>query len=228
MADGRPRFFTKPEEYVGHNPGRRTLFLDMDETLVYCFIERPTFFIETDANFFQFTLADDPSLTYYAYRRPGLYEFIRQCSEHYDLYIFTAGEDLYARTLLRWLLPPNTLDESRWYTRASCVDDGFGCLHKNLTMLHGFLFDERTTLILDDSAPGNVYPSQNALAIPRFAPNPGRTGEENHARMQGDRGLEMFARMLCGEQFLRSEDVREPIARFYALIGSYARNNASR
>ncbi|GET91338.1 hypothetical protein, conserved [Leishmania tarentolae] len=228
MADGPPRFFTKPEEYVGVNKHRRTLFLDMDETLVHCYFEKPTFFIDTNEDFFQFTLEDDPSVTYYAFRRPGLNEFLYQCAEHYDMRIFTAGEDLYARTLLRWLLPDNLIDESRWYTRDACVGDGYGRLIKNLSMLDGFQFEERTALILDDSAPDNVYPHQNALAIPRFAPQTGRTDEENYGRMQADRGLEMFGRMLCGEHFTRCDDVRVPIARFYALIGTYTRNNTAK
>ena len=80
--------------------GRKTLVLDLDETLVHS----------------SFTPVDNPDLVLpvhiedqvcevYVKKRPGVDEFLQRLSEIYELDIYTASLSKYANPLLDWLDP---------------------------------------------------------------------------------------------------------------------------
>ncbi|KAL7699880.1 NLI interacting factor-like phosphatase [Lotmaria passim] len=220
----RPPYFTKPREYVGSNQ-KKTLFLDMDETLVYCYLGRPKFFNSSNADFYSFRLDEEPEVEYCAFKRPGVDRFLQRCAEYYDICILTAGDELYAKTLLRWLTP--SIPENRWYCRDFCVQDANGIRYKDLAALPGPAFDPKNTLLLDDSAPGIVVPATNGLSIPRFAPQSGRSDEENYERMRRDSAMETFGNMLCKAKFTSCSDIRIPIREFYEFMEQWTRQNTA-
>lgn len=219
MNDDRPPFFTKPELFLGVQ--KKTLFLDMDETLVHCFVTRPSFFNPEDECFLEFTLPDDPSITYYAFKRPGVDEFIQRCMDHYEVRIFTAADADYAKVVLRWLAPH--IPETLWYFRDSCVGDMDSGFMKDLSRLEGFAFDPASTLLLDDSAPANTFPATNAIAISRFAPKAGQDEIDAYHKMRSDIAMMRFGDMLCKDSFAKSTDVRTPIREFYNLMNASMR-----
>lgn len=197
----------------------------MDETLVYCYLGRPKFFNSSNENFYSFRLEDEPEVEYCAFKRPGVDSFLQRCAEYYELCILTAGDELYAKTLLRWLAP--SIPENRWFCREFCAQDANGTRYKDLNAIPAYHFDPKTTLLLDDSAPGIVEPPTNGLSIPRFAPQAGRSDEENYERMRRDSAMETFGNMLCKARFTGCSDIRTPIREFYALMESWTQQNTT-
>lgn len=91
-----------PDKVAGHP--HLTLVLDLDETLVHCTtspIPNPDLTFSVEFNGEQFQV--------FALKRPFLEEFLHQVSQHFEVIIFTASQQIYADTLL------NLIDqERRW------------------------------------------------------------------------------------------------------------------
>ena len=95
-----------------HDVGKNTLVLDLDETLVHSTFSHITADITIEIEI------ERQKFKVYALKRPGVSEFLRKCSELYEVVIFTASLSAYADPLLD-ILDDNNLVSFRLF-RESC------------------------------------------------------------------------------------------------------------
>lgn len=108
---------------------KRTLVLDLDETLVHCSVE-PT--CKSD---FTFPVTYN-SVDYQVYvkKRPYVDYFLESVSKEFEVIVFTASQQVYADRLLDYLDPQKKYFASRLF-REACLDV-FGNYIKDLTVLN--------------------------------------------------------------------------------------------
>jgi len=104
--------------------GKKTLVLDLDETMVHCNMSPlpVSYATETDINDLVFRVSHEGTTSkLVAKLRPGLVPFLKQMAQHYRVVVFTASIQLYADPLLDKLneLSGNAISH-RLY-RDSCV-----------------------------------------------------------------------------------------------------------
>ena len=86
--------FLKPQE--GSNIGKKTLVLDLDETLVHSSfkpISLPDIIVSIDSNGNQVNV--------YIKVRPGVFRFLQKMSELFEIVIFTASASQYAKAVVK-------------------------------------------------------------------------------------------------------------------------------
>jgi len=134
--------------------GRKTLVLDLDETLVHSSfrpVPSPDFIISIEL--------DGVIHKVYVQKRPGVDEFLEAVAQKFELIIFTASLDKYANPVL------NTLDPKGYCTgrlfREACVQH-YGNYVKDLSQLGREL---KHTLILDNSPFSYMFQPDNAIPI---------------------------------------------------------------
>lgn len=154
--------------FTGHKPkpvtykppkdttGRKTLVLDLDETLIHSSAIPP----HDQVSFF---MSGDPP--FYVYKRPGLDDFLERVREQFEVFIFTHGEREYADPVLDILMP--WLDEDHRVFRDSC--DGRSGPKKDLK-----LFDrsKKKLILVDDSTAALKMNNKNTILIPRWMGTP--------------------------------------------------------
>jgi CTD small phosphatase-like protein 2 len=120
----RPRLGPQPANVAG----RKTLVLDLDETLVHCAT------VPVQGTSYEFTVNFN-SVEYriYARRRPYVDEFLRRMARVYEVVVFTASQAVYADKLLDLLDPKHELISGRLF-RDSCVNVE-GNFIKDLTVI---------------------------------------------------------------------------------------------
>eukprot|EP01098_Paradermamoeba_levis_P014079 TRINITY_DN6610_c0_g1_i1.p1 TRINITY_DN6610_c0_g1~~TRINITY_DN6610_c0_g1_i1.p1 ORF type:complete len:217 (+),score=14.00 TRINITY_DN6610_c0_g1_i1:179-829(+) len=141
---------------------RKTLILDLDETLVYSStkeVGRFDFFIEVYLNY--------NSCLFYVQKRPHLHAFLNKVSMWYEIVIFTASVRQYANPLIDCLDPMRRINQR--FFRESCVRDGHGRFIKDLTRIG---MDLSQTIIIDNSPVAYSRNRDNALPISHFHGNP--------------------------------------------------------
>ncbi|TVU42395.1 hypothetical protein EJB05_08797, partial [Eragrostis curvula] len=127
-------------------PGRRTLFLDLDETLIHAHTASPP---PAGYDFAVRPVFGGRSVTFYITKRPGVDAFLRAAAERFEVVAFTAGLPEYASLVLDGLDPDGDLFAHRLY-RGACrdVDGCSGRLVKDLAAT-GRALD--SVLIVDDN-----------------------------------------------------------------------------
>lgn len=94
-------YITTREEQASPNPvPRKTLVLDLDETLVHC-----TFSKVDRADAVLQLLADHQEVLLYVTIRPGVAELLSRAYQHYDLVVFTASRASYADPVIDLIDP---------------------------------------------------------------------------------------------------------------------------
>ena len=122
---------------------RPLLILDLDETLVYgseVVLHRP---------------ADFRVGQFHVYRRPGLAEFLRSTSAHYDLAVWSSASDGYVAAVARTIATEGIHWQFVW-SRLRCVERKQLELQttqriKDLRKVKRLGYDLRRTLICDDT-----------------------------------------------------------------------------
>ncbi|OQS54628.1 PSR2 [Ecytonucleospora hepatopenaei] len=145
------------------NTEKPTLVLDLDHTLVYPSSEK--------LSNYDFTV----NVTYnkkvhkmYFIKRPGLEEFLKNLSEHYELVLYTAGIMQYALKVLKYIDPERRI--------LYCLDRSYCSILskngiskdfyvKNLNILGR---DLSKTIIVDDKQASYVMHPNNGQTIPGF------------------------------------------------------------
>jgi RNA polymerase II subunit A small phosphatase-like protein len=152
-----------PEEYARLPPqsrehdGRKTLVLDLDETLVHSSFK--------PVSHYDFTImveVEGKLCTVYVIKRPGVDRFLQAMSRIFEVMVFTASLRKYADPLLDILDPNNTIKYRRY--RESCRQMEGG-LVKDLTMLGR---DLSKTIIIDNSPHSYMLQPNNAIPIGSF------------------------------------------------------------
>ncbi|XVF27431.1 hypothetical protein REPUB_Repub14bG0106100 [Reevesia pubescens] len=171
---------------------KRTIFLDLDETLVhsspdpppkmYDFVVRPNI--------------EGQTMNFYVLKRPGVDFFLEEISKKYEVVVFTAGLQQYASQVLD-KLDPKGLISHRLY-RDSCKEME-GKFVKDLSEMGR---DLRSVVIVDDNPNAYSLQPENAVAIRSFVED----GE--------DRELEKLVKFF--EFSERFEDMRVAVKQYFS------------
>ena len=141
--------------------GRKTLVLDLDETLVHSSF-RPV----PDADFVIPVDIDGRVVDVYVLKRPHVDEFLAQVGARFEVVVFTASLAKYADPLLDLLDPRNTV---RWRLfRDACVPFE-GNYVKDLQCLGRPLED---SVIVDNSPHSYAFQPDNAVPVSTFIDDP--------------------------------------------------------
>lgn len=136
------------------NLKRKTLILDLDETLVHSTIKAVTHHHMTVD-----VLIDGMTCTFYVIKRPHVDLFLKKVAEWFDLIIFTASMQQYADPLIDQL-DTSKLVKGRLF-RESCLAKE-GNFVKDLGLIGQ---DLATTIIVDNSPIAYSHNKENALPI---------------------------------------------------------------
>lgn len=138
---------------------RKTLVLDLDETLVHSTVEdlapgapAPDFTLHVSVNHIRHTI--------HVRRRPHLAEFMATVASLFEVVVFTASQKPYAEQLLNIIDPKRSLVKHRVF-RDSCVIVDGNYL-KDLTVLGR---DMATTCIIDNSLHAFGFQPDNGIPI---------------------------------------------------------------
>lgn len=134
---------------LGPSCGKKTVVLDIDETLIHSFSRRPSKFD------FMVKLEDE---TYYVRERPYVREFLDKLQSKFEVVFFTASMDDYADQIIDRLAPQ--VPRSHRFYRTDCTIRN-GCYVKDLSRLNRRITD----IVLVDNSPVS-YSMQQANGIP--------------------------------------------------------------
>jgi len=141
-----------PKKHVRDN--RKTLVLDMDETLVHCCFQDEQ---KTPCDW-KFTLKSGRSMTdVFCWVRPNLEEFLQAASKMYEIVVFTAGQEHYANKVLDFIDPNGYIEHRLFRQHCTQVDGNFV---KNLTLLGRELSQ---TVIIDNSPISFAFQPMNGI-----------------------------------------------------------------
>ena len=144
-----------------HHQGRKTIVLDLDETLIKSFHQEPDSFDFTiDIEFPH--LGQMVSQHVYIKTRPGLNHFLEQLHSKFELVMFTAALPVYANSILKHIDPEGKYFSHVLY-RHHCKGQG-AFPGKDLSILGR---DLSNTILVDDGVLNFLQP-RNGLLIKSF------------------------------------------------------------
>mmetsp|Transcript_41593 Transcript_41593/g.109801 ORF Transcript_41593/g.109801 Transcript_41593/m.109801 type:complete len:314 (-) Transcript_41593:14-955(-) len=147
---------------VGANIGRKTLVLDLDETLVH------SSFRHVDRADIVITVELEGELhKVYVRKRPGVDKFLKAVAESFEVVIYTASMAKYANPLMD-VLDPEGLCTSRLF-REACTRHGGGGYIKDLSKLGRSL---KNVIIIDNSPICYAMQPDNAIPIKTWREDP--------------------------------------------------------
>ncbi|KAL9452317.1 hypothetical protein AB3S75_008162 [Citrus x aurantiifolia] len=140
------------------SPDKKTIFLDLDETLIHSKPDPPP-------GRFDFVVRpriDGEVLNFYVLKRPGVDAFLDAISKNYEVVVFTAGLKEYASLVLN-RLDRNGVISHRLY-RDSCkqIDGKFV---KDLSEMGRNL---KQVVIVDDNPNAYIFQPENAIPVKPF------------------------------------------------------------
>jgi len=133
---------------------RKTLILDLDETLVHSTV-KPV----THHHLLVDVIIDGVPCLFYVIKRPHVDAFLKKVSEWYDVIIFTASMQQYADPLIDQL-DKNRVVKGRLF-RESCINKD-GNFIKDLSLIKQ---DLTSTIIIDNSPIAYSHDKDNAVPI---------------------------------------------------------------
>eukprot|EP01024_Parvocaulis_polyphysoides_P028776 TRINITY_DN2598_c0_g1_i1.p1 TRINITY_DN2598_c0_g1~~TRINITY_DN2598_c0_g1_i1.p1 ORF type:complete len:353 (+),score=45.66 TRINITY_DN2598_c0_g1_i1:262-1320(+) len=137
---------------------KKTLVLDLDETLVHASMDL--------MNFYNFTVdinLNDENRVVYVKCRPYLKQFLEAVSNHFEVVVFTASLEAYADKVL------DVIDAGRHLISHRLFRDSCLCIQGNyLKNLEVLGRDPHSVVIVDNSVQAFGYQLQNAIPIVDF------------------------------------------------------------
>ena len=186
----RMKFALPPKE---NDAPRISLVLDLDETLVHCSIEPiPKADLTFPVNF------NGVEYTVYVRKRPHFEHFMRSVSDKFEVTIFTASQEVYAKKLLDILDPESKYIKHRLY-RDSCLPVQGNYL-KDLTVLGR---DLAHTVLVDNSPHAFGYQVENGIPIESWFDN--------------DNDTELLKLLPFLDRLTKHQDVRDVILNQFKL-----------
>jgi len=177
------------------SPGKRTVFLDLDETLVHSKAGPPP-------QKFDFVVRpeiDGETMNFYVLKRPGVDAFLEALGAKYEVVVFTAGLKEYASLVLD-RIDTRGLISHRLY-RDSCKEID-GKFVKDLSEMGR---DLRRVVIVDDNPNCYIYQPKNAIPVKPFTDDLGDSELENL--------IAFFERCDC------FEDMRDAVKEYFGGEG---------
>jgi len=154
--NGNRTYMLPPQS--GDTLGKKTLVLDLDETLVHS-----SFDYLPDADLVLPVEVQGITQEVYVRKRPGLDEFLEFVGKHYEVGVFTASVIKYADAVL------DRIDKTQvvqWRLfRESCCQTSEGFYVKDLGCLGRRL---ESTIIIDNSPHSYLFHPENAIGIKSF------------------------------------------------------------
>lgn len=162
-------------EYVPPDPieGKKTLVLDLDETLIHSSEFPPHsnveyFKIHSSNSNYQIILDEkhdnnNVPQSIFVFKRPGLDEFLQYASKTFEIFIYTYGERYYAEPILDTILP--LLDEDHRLYRDSCIKKKGKHVYKDLKMLNR---KKSNLIFIDDNDNAYKQHPKNTIVIPTW------------------------------------------------------------
>lgn len=147
-----PQYLLLPQ--TQHESGKKTLVLDLDETLVHS-----SFKPIPNADFIIPVEIDSQVHQVYVLKRPGVDQFLKSMAERFELVVFTASLAKYADPVLD-LLDKDKVVGARLF-REACSNHK-GNYVKDLSRLGR---DIRHTIIIDNSPASYMFHPENAVPI---------------------------------------------------------------
>ncbi|KAG7026508.1 CTD small phosphatase-like protein, partial [Cucurbita argyrosperma subsp. argyrosperma] len=144
------------------SPAKRTVLLDLDETLVHSKLDPPP-------ERFDFVVRpriDGEILNFYVLKRPGVDQFLEALADRFEIVVFTAGLKEYASLVVNHLDKKSVISH-RLY-RDSCKEVE-GKYVKDLSEIGR---DLRRVVIVDDNPNAYAFQPENAIPIASFIDDP--------------------------------------------------------
>lgn len=179
-------------------PEKKTVFLDLDETLVHSRTDPPP-------DHYDFTVhpsIDGRVVPFYVLKRPGADELLRAAAAVFEVVVFTAGLREYASLVLDRLDPAGELIAHRLY-RDSCREME-GKLVKDLAGVGRAL---NRAVLVDDNPNAYVLQPENALRVTPFSND------------LGDRELSKVMKFFDVAALF--EDMRDAVAYYRSEFGGH-------
>ncbi|XP_024199842.1 CTD small phosphatase-like protein, partial [Rosa chinensis] len=170
---------------------KRTVFLDLDETLVHTEATVPQRF-----NFVVRPIIRGTKMTFYVIKRPGVDQFLQRLAEKYEVVVFTAGMREYATLVVDRLDRQGVISHSLY--RDSCKEMN-GRLVKDLS---GLGRDLRRVVIVDDNPNSYFLQPENGVPVRPFVND------------MGDGELGRLLVFFEGEGSRCSEDIRDAVREY--------------
>jgi RNA polymerase II subunit A small phosphatase-like protein len=149
-----PKWLMDPLSDEDRKANRKTLVLDLDETLVHS-----SFTYIPDADFVIEIELDGAVYKVYVRKRPGVDEFMKAVAKRFEVVIFTASLAKYADPLLD-ILDKDRVVKKRLF-REACVQH-YGNYVKDLSLLGRKL---EHSIIIDNSPFSYMFQPDNAIPI---------------------------------------------------------------
>lgn len=128
-----------------------TLVLDMDETLIH-------YVNAMDED--RFEVMEDEDLCFYS--RPGLYQFLKDLKDHYEIVVFTAATQSYADWVLNQIDIYNAISHRLYRKHTTRHEDDSTMIIKDLSRIGRNL---SKTLIVDNIAENFEKQQENGIHI---------------------------------------------------------------
>jgi Dullard-like phosphatase family protein len=150
-----------PLTLPGTNQEKKTLILDLDETLIHA---------DFDNNFDQHDhivtfIHNEEEVQVPIILRPGLFKFLESISENFEVFIFTASKKEYADAILNYLDPENKFFKQRFY-RENCINVNNRVFIKDLRIFNNRKIEN--IVILDNSLYSFTNQLSNGILINSF------------------------------------------------------------
>ncbi|KAG1656015.1 hypothetical protein FOA52_005643 [Chlamydomonas sp. UWO 241] len=176
-------------------PRRKTLVLDLDQTLIECL---HVWFEGAHAPDFIYT--DSEGCMAKVWLRPHLHAFLEECARHFEVVLFTAAAQRHADAVLAHVDPTGCLVQHRLYGHHTVPTPSWSWV-KDLSRLGR---DLSQTLIVDDCAGAALLQPANWLSIRPFS----------QADVQWDTALLEVLQFLL-YKVLPADDVRTALAELH-------------
>lgn len=135
----------------------KTLIFDLDETLIHSSENPPNSKIKSFK-------AGYPS--FYVCKRPGLDDFMKKCSNLFDVFIFTSSDQPYADAIIDVICP--FVDHQHRLYRSSCSVEN-NVIHKDL---NAFKRPENGIILIDDNLDLKKFHPENTIIVPKWDGSP--------------------------------------------------------
>lgn len=163
VKKARQRASLTSRPLIPHKPTRKTLILDLDETLIHSLSKGGKM---SSGHMVEVRLGTH-AILYYVHKRPYCDLFLEKVSQWYDVVIFTASVQEYADPVIDWLERDRKFFKARYY-RQHCTYR-YGAYMKDLSIAEPNL---SKAIIVDNSPLSYRLNEDNAIPIEGWISDP--------------------------------------------------------